>query len=181
MHIDILGVFSDPDVNMDITNPESGVDVVINRVGTTRNDTRYAVHARIQSLNSPVEFEPGELVDLDSLVMKVDFEELEEMVKELKKKGSVSLPGASEEGQEKEGEEENKIEKVEADERFARGKESKKETKKETKAPKCLGRLDPDDELCQECDFSEECGEIANKGKKETREESGSLKKRMKE
>ncbi len=173
MHVDILGTFTDPDVNMDITDPESGVDIIIERVGMSRNDTRYSVHARIQSLNSPVKFDPEQLVDLDSLVMQVSFEELEKMVKELEEKGSVSRPGASEKEEE---DEENEIEREdEARTRHARGKE----TKKKVKTPKCLGRLDPEDALCKECDFSEECEEIVNQGKKETGEDGGNLKERM--
>lgn len=172
MHVDILGVFTDPDIDMDITNPESGCDVIIVRVGEKRNDTRYTVHGRVQSLNSPIEFDPEQLADLDSLVMQVSFEELEEMVEELKKKGSVSRPGASEEAEE---DEENKIEKA-GGTRHARGKEPPKQ---KAKTPKCIGRLDPDDELCKECDFSEECEEIVKQGKKETGEKPGTLKKRM--
>ena len=175
MHLDILGVFSDPDVNMDITDPESGVDVIVQRVGTGKRGTRYTVHARIQSLNSPVDFDPEQLVDLNSLVMQVSFEELEGMVEELKEKGSVSRPGASEEAEEED--EGNKIEEAtETGTRHARPKESKK--KAET--PKCFGRhFDADDELCQECESLKECEEIVSQGEKETGEDSGSLKKRM--
>lgn len=182
MHIDILGVFTDPDVDMDITNPEAGCDVIIQRVGTTRNDTRYTVHGRIQSLNSPIEFDPEQLVDLDSLVMQVPFEGLEEMVEELKEKGSVSRPGASEETEEDEEDEENKIEEATPKgTRFARPKEPKKE--KEAKTPKCFGKhFDSVEELCKECEYSEECEETATQGKKETGEGAGgSLKNRMKE
>ena len=74
----LLSYCSDPDYG-DISHPEEGYDVVIERTGTGRNDTKYQI--RMRPKQNEVDMEGVVLANLDTEVVKeMTEEELEEVL-----------------------------------------------------------------------------------------------------
>jgi hypothetical protein len=75
----LLGYDSDKEDYGDITNPETGFDIVIDRTGTGKLDTRYQIRCKPKS--SEVDMEEVELHNLSQEVIDdMDEEELQEIV-----------------------------------------------------------------------------------------------------
>jgi hypothetical protein len=71
---DVLAYFADPDWG-DITHPEHGYDIVIEREGTTRENTKYQVRARKNPTPIPDMNLLSGLKNLDSFVKPVVYEQ----------------------------------------------------------------------------------------------------------
>lgn len=70
---EILAYFADPDWG-DLTDPEEGYNVTIEREGTGKNKTRYTVRAKKKSSPIPDEGYLDQLKDLDKLVKTISYE-----------------------------------------------------------------------------------------------------------
>jgi len=71
---DILAYFADPDWG-DVTHPEHGYDIVIDREGTTRENTKYQVRARKNPTPIPSPDLLSGLKNLDGFVKVVTYEQ----------------------------------------------------------------------------------------------------------
>ena len=105
----LLGYDSDKEDYGDISNPESGFDIVVERTGTTRNDTRYQV--RCKPKPSEVDMEAIELHNLDTEVVEdMEEEALEEIVEANFGMGKKKKKKSSDEDEEEDDEEEEEEE-----------------------------------------------------------------------
>jgi hypothetical protein len=73
---DLLAYFADPDWG-DITHPETGYDIVIEREGSTRENTKYQVRARKNPTAIPNMDLLSNLKNLDSFVKTTSYEQMQ--------------------------------------------------------------------------------------------------------
>lgn len=65
---------------IDLTNPEKGFDLIIDRVGTGKNDTKYTIQAdRENSALGDMSWIESQ-IDLETIVVELDKQEIEEIV-----------------------------------------------------------------------------------------------------
>jgi hypothetical protein len=120
----LLGYQDDADYGKDISDPEEGFDVVIERQGTGRTDTRYQIRCKPKATAIEVDDWQEMMKNLDKEVTEeVDEEKLEELIEE--KFGSVS----PKKKKKVEDEEEEKEEEEEEEEKESKKKKSTKKTK----------------------------------------------------
>ena len=127
VHQDIQGIMLDPDWG-DITDPDEGFDIIVDRKGSTRDDTSYKVRARRNPspLGTTEEMEEwlNSLYDLDALVGLVEYDDLKlaledpkkyikKMEEEREEQGDEDDEAGDEEEEEEEEEEEDEEEEAE--------------------------------------------------------------------
>jgi hypothetical protein len=173
---DILAYFADPDWG-DITHPEMGYDIVIDREGTTRENTKYQVRARKNPTPVPnVELLAG-LKNLDSFVKILTREQqaaiyegmsLEEAEEQFGVVSPGKVPSKSQQSSTAQSKIQVKVAKLPHDTKQpagpAIGDELKgKIEKAQVNMPACFGKfLDKNDAACQHCAVQNACDEKMN-------------------
>jgi hypothetical protein len=182
---DILAYFADPDWG-DVTHPEHGYDIVIDREGTTRESTKYQVRARKNPTAVPnIELLSG-LKNLDSFVKVVTYEQqsaiyegmpAEEAEDTFQSSAPSSKPQAKAQPRATGTPVQAKAQpKVQPKSQPATAKEGPPAIGEEVGAqiakattvmPSCFGKfLDKEDPACQHCAVQKQCDEKMNPTKK---------------
>uniref|UniRef100_A0A6M3K1K7 Bacteriophage T4 Gp32 single-stranded DNA-binding domain-containing protein n=2 Tax=viral metagenome TaxID=1070528 RepID=A0A6M3K1K7_9ZZZZ len=145
----LLGYDSDKEDYGDITNPESGFDVVVERTGTTKNDTRYQI--RCKPKPSEVDMDTVDLHDLDKEVIDdLDEEALEEIVEANFGMGKKKKKKHADEDEEEEDEEEESPKKKKSKSEDDEDEDEEDEEEEEEKPKKKKHKKDEDDEEDEE-------------------------------
>lgn len=138
----LLGYIQDPDWG-DFTDPEEGNDVVVEREGTGRMDTKYSYRIKPKASAIDVEGWEGMMHDLSSeVVEEISEEELQEIVDNNYGSGAKRPKKKSSEDEEEEEETEEAEEK--------KSKKQEDEEEEEEKAPPKKKRRDEEEEEQEE-------------------------------
>lgn len=79
----LLSIANDEDYG-DIADPDKGYDIVIERTGTTRTDTKYSIRCRPKSSSIPDEIDwEKDLKNLDEVIEEPDEEEIQDILDEM--------------------------------------------------------------------------------------------------
>jgi hypothetical protein len=144
----LLGYDSDKEDYGDITNPETGFDIVVEREGTTKNDTRYAI--RCKPKPSEVDMDEVELHNLSQEVIEdMEEEELEEIVEAnfgMGKKKKSKKSSDEDEEEDEEEEEPRKKKSKESDEEEDEEEDEDEGDEEESPKKKKKAKKEEDDE-----------------------------------
>ena len=175
----LLSYASDPDYG-DISDPESGFDLVVDRTGTTMTDTRYNI--RVKPKPSEVDMDSLELHNLDlETVEEMEEEDLEEIVISNFGKVKKSKKDDDEEDEDEEDEEEDepKKKKKSSDEDDEDDEDEDEEPKKKKKSSK--DDEDDEDDDDEEDEPKKKKKKVKSEDDEEDEEDSPKKKKKSKD
>jgi len=157
----MLDALDDPELGDEVWDPEEGRDIQLKKTGSGLQ-TEYSVKLRIKvdPLDSSFYDDAVDLLEKEELG-PLGEEELEEIAASMKE-GGKSPKRRAKKDEPKEEESEEPEEEPEEEEGEEGGEEGGEE-------PPCFGdpkEYDPDDSICGECDFAEDCATTVKSKKK---------------